>query len=343
MKTWHNKYTYTHSYINMNQESLFVVLHRPKGVAKNRSAFSCLSPGEFEGANGQNTVWLENCETLEARKKRTSHLGIRLFAGDRELGVFFGGDQSIPTFGGCGEVRKIYVGCENYEGRDLSLIKHLTIIIPPEEIMGNNEWVTYANIFSSKDLETLTYVWMTEHGKKFEPSLVAADTKYGMFPKLSIKSFQSIKLEALPSEQYLPSWVRLRSLYLSETTTTIELCGIYAISFAFGVSEHKSSLSSINIPENTTITTLPRITFHGKGLELFEKQIKDRLNITHARETKKPNESHIDWRDVPYDEPDLVLDLLKLFSAYEKPEAPIEPRIKRQSKFKCCANNACSC
>jgi hypothetical protein len=239
-------------------------------------------------------------------------------------------------FDGANKKNTIWLG--KRKKLDVSSVNYLTIIIPPGESNTSDNCVALAEKFSSKKkvLEKLTYVWVTDNGQKFKPSLVPTGTKYGRFPQFPGLNFKSVRLEASPSGTCLAEGVvGSRSLILSNVAKNVELCDIYTSHFAFEILEGSYELENMSITGNSVGTVFPRISFHGDSLDDFETHIKKKLDVTNGKSTVRIKESHINVPETKRGEQtQIYIDLSQFFSTYAMPEVIVHsPPIKKNTKL----------
>ena len=241
--------------------------------------------------------------------------------------------------------------------RNISSIECLTIIIPPGKIeIDSEKWDSlkkpFVSTFSSgKALGKLTYVYVTNEGKKFETSLVTLSRQYDARPYFPGMNFKSVRIEALPTKRCLlgkdPKKDQPKFLELSETTKDVELHDIYGSKMRFDISERGCSLSEIRI---TGIDSLARIGFGGKGSEALRSRIEGKeqsLTVTmKGKSISIDVSSLLDSNQAPEGGDDATegeewfLDLSSLFSGYVKPDPPIVyQKGKKKSKSSCCCGD----
>jgi hypothetical protein len=203
--------------------------------------------------------------------------------------------SSKDEFEGANERNTIWL--ENWKNHDVSPIDYLTIIRPP----GNIELVTgfneLAEAFSSKVLEKLTYVWVTEMGEKFKSSRATNDTKYERVAQLSNMKFRSIRIEAFPHfGSRMDDSDVFGFLKLSKDTEEVELHDFHIPHLPFVISKEGSNLQKIEITGNTTF--IKQVTFCGEGQTLIEARIYlKKLTLTKGGTSKVLEKSDMNWYD----------------------------------------------
>ena len=183
---------------------------------------------------------------------------------------------------------------------NVSSIKCLTIIRPPGEIRVAGEWETLYRSFDSNTLDKLNYVWVTEQGRKFEPTIANNNVKYeGMILKISFLKFKSARFEALPPWSYFTYDPSIESLRLSKVTENVELHDIYADKVVFFMPQEGSSLSNMKVTGDTA--SIEELVFTGMGntgRESIENRIRNKkqgLKITIEEKTVMLNSSYMKW------------------------------------------------
>jgi hypothetical protein len=183
---------------------------------------------------------------------------------------------------------------ENWKRRAVSPINYLTIIRPPGNIELGTDFNELAEVFSSKVLEKLTYVWVTEMGEKYKSSPATKNLRYGGKVQLPNMKFRSIRIEAFPILECRLDLLTLGWPVLSETTEKVELHDIYATDRTLCIPPQGSPLSRIEITGDLTL--LSKLLFLGKGRKHLEDRIeKGQLTMAIEGAAKTLQKSDIVW------------------------------------------------
>ena len=162
-------------------------------------------------------------------------------------------------------------------------------------------------------LDKLTYVWVTELGQKFKPSLTTQNTKYEGGIQLFNINFRHVRIEAFPNDGYVPVAPIFGPLLLSKDTVAVELHDIYRALQFLQTSESESCLSTIKITGDTI--SIDQIVFCGNAQKSLKKRIENnQLAIIIGEVTMNSDNFHMEWSKAQYfPSEDLVLNLKELF------------------------------